>query len=107
MGPRFVRGALYVGAANWTTYVLNFVVGLAVAALLGPAAFGIYAFAVAINEFISIVNGFAIAPAMVQARHDGRTLAIRFHDDELPRRPVLGESFAHEPSRQRLQAARV
>ena len=74
MGQRFVRGALYVGAANWATYFVNFAIAILVARILGPEAFGLYAFVVAINEVVNIVNGLAIAPALVQAREESREL---------------------------------
>jgi O-antigen/teichoic acid export membrane protein len=70
MGARFVRGTLYLGAANWISFAINFGIILMVARLLGPESFGLYAFAAAVNEFISIVNGFAIAPALVQSREE-------------------------------------
>ena len=66
MGSHFVRGALYVGLANWATYVINFVIAIAVARLLGPEAFGLYAFVFVVHEFISIVNCLCVAPALVQ-----------------------------------------
>ena len=74
MGRRFARGALYVGAANWTTYALTFAVGLFIAYLLGPETFGVYALAVAVNELVGIIAGFAIAPALVQSRSESREL---------------------------------
>jgi O-antigen/teichoic acid export membrane protein len=74
MGGRFARGAAYMGAANWTSYALNFAIGILVARILGPEAFGEYAFVVAINEFVNIVNGLAIAPALVQSRTESDRL---------------------------------
>jgi len=74
MGGRFARGAAYVGAANWTSYALNFAIAILVARILGPEAFGEYAFVVAINEFVNIVNGLAIAPALVQSRTESDRL---------------------------------
>ena len=73
MGARFLRGGLYVGAAHWFTYVINFAVTLMVARLLGPESFGLYVFVAAVNEFISIVNGLAIAPALVQSREESES----------------------------------
>lgn len=70
MGARFLRGGLYVGAAHWFTYVINFAVTLMVARLLGPESFGLYVFVAAVNEFINVVNGLAIAPALVQSREE-------------------------------------
>lgn len=69
-----MRGAVFVGASSWLSYALNFAIGIAVARILGPEALGLYALAVAINEFVDIVNGFAIAPALVQAREESATL---------------------------------
>ncbi len=74
LGARFVRGAIQLGAASWTTYALNFGVVLLIARWIGPEAWGIYALAVAVNEFISIVGGFAIAPALVQSRDESQQL---------------------------------
>jgi PST family polysaccharide transporter len=74
MGGRFARGVAYMSAANWTSYALNFAIGILVARILGPEAFGEYAFVVAINEFVNIVNGLAIAPALVQSRTESERL---------------------------------
>lgn len=74
LGQRFARGALYVGAANWITYVVNFGIVILVARILGPEEYGVYAFVVAINEFVNIVNGLAVAPALVQNREESREL---------------------------------
>ena len=74
LGRRFARGALYVGAANWITYVVNFAIAILVARILGPEEYGVYAFVVAINEFVNIVNGMAVAPALVQSREESREL---------------------------------
>jgi O-antigen/teichoic acid export membrane protein len=63
-----------MGVANWTTYGVNFVIAVLVARILGPEAFGLYAFAVAINEFVNIVNGLAVAPALVQSRQESDSL---------------------------------
>ncbi len=73
-GGQFVRGAVFVGASSWLGYALNFAIAIAVARIIGPEALGLYALAVAINEFVDIVNGFAIAPALVQAREESTTL---------------------------------
>ncbi len=51
-GAPYVRGTLYLGIANWVSYAINFAVTLAIARMLGPASFGLYAFVAAINEFI-------------------------------------------------------
>ncbi len=74
VGRSVLRGAVFVAGANWTAQILNLLVGLLVARALGPGAFGIYALALAINEFISIVNMFAIAPAVVQSRQQSQSL---------------------------------
>jgi PST family polysaccharide transporter len=70
MVSRFARGAVYVGTANWTNYAINFAIGIAVARILGPEEFGLYAFVLAVNEFINIVNGLGVAPALVQSREE-------------------------------------
>ena len=36
MGARFLRGGLYVGAAHWFTYVINFAVTLTVSRFTPP-----------------------------------------------------------------------
>ncbi len=70
LAARYVRGTLYLGIANWVSYAINFAVTLAIARLLGPTSFGLYAFVVAVNEFINVVNGLAVAPALVQSREE-------------------------------------
>ena len=72
MGARFVRGVVYLSSANWLTYALNFVLAIAIARLLGPAEFGIYAFCAAINEFVNMVGGFAVGSALIQAREESQ-----------------------------------
>ncbi|MEE8475602.1 MAG: oligosaccharide flippase family protein, partial [Myxococcota bacterium] len=70
LGAPYVRGTLYLGVANWVSYAINFAVTLAIARMLGPASFGLYAFVAAVNEFINIVNGLAVAPALVHSREE-------------------------------------
>ncbi len=67
LGRSFTRGAIYLGSANWLTYVVNFALTLGVARLVGPEVIGLYAFVVATNAFISIVEGFAVGPALIQS----------------------------------------
>jgi PST family polysaccharide transporter len=74
MAGQAARGALYLGAANWVTYAANFGIAIIVARKLGPEAFGVYAFAVAVNEFINVVNGFAVAGALLQSQEESREL---------------------------------
>lgn len=74
MAGRFARGAAVIAAANWTVQAVNLVAGLWVARLLGPEAFGLYAFVVAVNEFISIVKGLSVAPALVQSQEESDEL---------------------------------
>jgi PST family polysaccharide transporter len=71
---RAARGALYLGAANWITYAANFAIAIVVARQLGPELFGVYAFAVAVNEFVNVVNGFAVAGALLQSREESEEL---------------------------------
>lgn len=73
-GSAFLRGALYLGTASWITYAFNFAIVIVVARLLGPEAFGLYAFAVAVNEFINIVQGFSIGGALIQSEEESQTL---------------------------------
>lgn len=71
---RFARGAAVIAAANWAVQAMNLVAGLWVARLLGPEAFGLYAFVVAVNEFISIVKGLSVGPALVQSQEESDEL---------------------------------
>jgi PST family polysaccharide transporter len=74
MAGRFARGAVVIAAANWTVQAINLVAGLWVARLLGPEAFGLYAFVVAVDEFISIVKGLSVGPSLVQFQEESDSL---------------------------------
>ena len=74
MGARFVRGAFYIGSANWFLQVFNLAIALAFARILGPEVFGLYAFVLTINEFINIVNGLSVGLALLQSREESDAL---------------------------------
>jgi PST family polysaccharide transporter len=74
LGARFLKGSFYLGAGNWLTYALNFALSLVLARLLGPDAFGFYAFVLAVNELLNIITGFSIQLAVVQAREESQEL---------------------------------
>jgi PST family polysaccharide transporter len=74
LAGRFARGGAIIAAANWVVQVVNLVAGLWVAKLLGPEVFGLYAFVVAVNEFIGIVKGLGVAPALVQSQEESDEL---------------------------------
>jgi O-antigen/teichoic acid export membrane protein len=67
LGRRFVVGSAYLGAGQIATNVVNFFLRIAIARLLGPAEFGVYAFCFAINEFINIIGAFSMSSALIQA----------------------------------------
>ncbi len=74
LGRRFLLASVYLGAANWVSYALNFAIMIAIARLLGPADFGLYAYVFAINEFINIIGSFSLYISLVQAREAKREL---------------------------------
>jgi PST family polysaccharide transporter len=74
LGARFLKGSFYLGAGNWFAYALNFALSLVLARLLGPDAFGFYAFVFAVNELLNIVTGFSIPLAVLQAREESQEL---------------------------------
>ncbi len=74
LSQRFLSGAAYLTAGNWFTFAFNFGVNIALARILGPAAFGLYAFVVAVNEFINIIQGFSFGHALVQSRDESDRL---------------------------------
>jgi PST family polysaccharide transporter len=70
----FVVGTLYLGIGSWLTSALNFAINIAVARLLGPADFGIYAFAASINELLNIIGAFSFGIALIQFRDESQRL---------------------------------
>jgi len=66
LGRRFVLGSLYLGTGHILTNALNLAIQIAVARLLGPVEFGLYAFCFAINEFINVVGAFSLSFALIQ-----------------------------------------
>ena len=72
LGRRFLRGSAFLGSSNWFSAVINFVLSLWLARLLGPSIFGLYAFAFAVNEFVNLVAAFSIPMAVLQAREESQ-----------------------------------
>lgn len=68
LGRRFLIGGFQLGAGQWLSAALNFAIMIAVARMLGPADFGLYAFVFSINEFLNIVGAFSLQVALIQAR---------------------------------------
>jgi len=68
LAKRFLLGTMYLSGGTWLTYVLNFVMTIAVARLLGPRDLGMYAFVAAVNEFLNLVNAFSLGNALLQER---------------------------------------
>ena len=73
LARRFVLGSVYLGAGSWLAYLLNFGMQIAIARLLGPSAFGLYAFCFAINEFLNIVGAFSLNFALIQSREESQS----------------------------------
>jgi PST family polysaccharide transporter len=69
-----VVGTLYLGVGSWITSALNFAINIAVARLLGPTDFGIYAFAASINELLNIVGAFSFGVALIQFRDESQRI---------------------------------
>ena len=74
LGRSFLRGSALLGSSNWFSAVINFVLSLWLARLLGPSIFGLYAFAFAVNEFVNLVAAFGISTAVLQAREESQEL---------------------------------
>jgi PST family polysaccharide transporter len=70
----FLVGTLYLGFGNWLTSALNFAIFIAIARLLGPEDFGVYAFVGSINELLGIVGAFSIGAALIQSREESQRL---------------------------------
>jgi len=54
--------------------LLNMAIGVALARILGPEAFGLYAFVFAINELLNIVGAFSLHSALIQSRDESQEL---------------------------------
>jgi len=74
LGRRFLIGTFLLGAGNSAVSAFNLVVGILLARLLGPEEFGLFAFVFGINELISIVAGFSLGSALIQAREESQEL---------------------------------
>ncbi len=59
-------------AASWLGQVLNLGLQLVLARMLGPGAVGLYAFTLAIGEFLNIVGAFSMQHALVQDRGESQ-----------------------------------
>lgn len=68
LGGRILRGSLTFSAGSWAAQAVNLAIQVVIARLLGPADFGLYAFCLAVSEFLSIVGAFSLQHALVQAR---------------------------------------
>jgi len=74
LGRSFLIGSIYVSAGNWIGTVLNFAIQIAIARMLGPTEFGLYAFVLAISEFLAIIGAFSLGLALIQAREESQEL---------------------------------
>ena len=73
LGRRFLVSGLQLGSANWLTYAVNFAIQIALARILGPESFGLYAFVLAINEFVNIIGAFSFGLALIQDREESQS----------------------------------
>jgi PST family polysaccharide transporter len=74
LGRSFLVGSVYVSFGNWFSTALNFAIQIAIARMLGPQEFGLYAFVLAINSFVAIVGAFSLGLALIQAREESQEL---------------------------------
>lgn len=74
LGRRFLVGGFQLGVGQWLSTALNFVILLGVARLLGPEAFGLYAYVFAISAVLDIVGAFSLNIALIQARETSQSL---------------------------------
>jgi PST family polysaccharide transporter len=68
LGRSFVLGSVYLGGGQVVINAVNLAMQLAIARLLGPEVFGLYAFCLAITEFLSILGAVSLGFALIQAR---------------------------------------
>ena len=99
VGHRFLRGSVALTAGSWFSSFISLGLNLMLARLLGPSAFGVYAFVFAVNEFISIVSAFGIPMAVLQARDESDEL----YDTAYAMSAALG-TIAGRPRRQSARA---
>jgi len=74
LGRSFLIGSVYVGLGNWISAPLNLAIQLLIARMLGPEAFGLYAFVFAISGFASIIGAFSLGLALIQSREESQSL---------------------------------
>jgi PST family polysaccharide transporter len=74
LGPGFARGAIYLGAGQWLTFLINLALNLAVARVLGPDAFGPYAIAYALNELLVVLGAVSLNLALLRSREESQSL---------------------------------
>ena len=74
LGRSFLVGSVYVSFGNLFSAGLNFAIQIAIARMLGPKEFGLYAFVLAINSFVAIVGAFSLGLALIQAREESQEL---------------------------------
>ncbi len=73
-GRRFLLGTMQLSAGGWVVSIINLAIGVALTRILGPEAFGLFAFVFAINELINIIGAFSIGSALIQSRHESQSL---------------------------------
>jgi O-antigen/teichoic acid export membrane protein len=74
LGRRFLLGSAQLGAGSWLGYAINFAIQIALARLLGPEQFGLYAFVLAIDQILCITGAFSLGTALIQARAQSQGL---------------------------------
>ena len=72
LGRSVFRGSVFLSAGSWLAQAVNLGITLLIARWLGPSDFGLYAFCVAINEFLSIVGAFSLQHALIQSREESQ-----------------------------------
>jgi O-antigen/teichoic acid export membrane protein len=73
-GRQFLVGTALLGAGNSLSSAVNLAIGIALARILGPEEFGLFAFVVGINELLGIVGAFSLGSALIQAREESQAL---------------------------------
>lgn len=68
LGGRFVLGSVYLGGGQVVINAANLAMQLAIARSLGPEVFGLYAFCLAITEFLNILGAVSLGFALIQSR---------------------------------------
>jgi O-antigen/teichoic acid export membrane protein len=74
LGRSFLLGSVYVGLGNWISAPVNLAIQILIARMLGPEAYGLYAFVFAVSGFLGIVGAFSLGLAVIQAREESQSL---------------------------------